>query len=93
MVVFGLASGLQLQQSVNGRGLMAGQLGQPLGGSAGGRDQYHGRPLGGGELDNRADGEALAAPRPPGQHRDLAGERQRDRLLLAGREVLAGPAL
>ena len=72
---------------------MAGQFGQPLGGPAGGRDQDHGRLLGGGELDNRADREALPAPRPAGQHRDLAGECELDRLLLAGREVLPGPAL
>ena len=91
-VVFGVAAGLQLQQPVNGGGLVAGQLGQPLGGPAGGRDQHHGRLLGRGELDDGADGEALAAARPAGQHRDLAGERELDRLLLAGREVLAGPA-
>ena len=72
---------------------MAGQLRQPLGGPAGGRNQHHGRVLGRGELDDRADGEALAAPRPAGQHRDLAGERELDRRLLAGREVLTGPAL
>jgi hypothetical protein len=91
-VVFGVAVGLELQQPVNGGGLVAGQLGQPLGGSAGGRDQHHSRVLGGGELDDGADGEALAAPRPAGQHRDLAGERERDRVLLAGRELLAGSA-
>ena len=92
-VVFRVAAGLELQQPVNGQGLMSGQLRQALGGPAGRRDQHHGRVLGGGELDDRADGEALAAPRPAGQHRDLARERERDRLLLAGGEVLAGLAV
>jgi hypothetical protein len=71
---------------------VAGQLGHPLGGPAGGRDQCHGGVLGRGELDDGSDGEALAAPRPAGQHRDLAGEGELDRLSLAGREVLAGSA-
>ena len=70
---------------------MAGQFGQSLGGAAGGRDQHHGGLLGGRERDDRADGEALAAARPAGQHRDLAGERELDRVELAGREVLSGP--
>ncbi len=70
---------------------MAGQLGQALSGSAGGRNQHDRGFLGGGELDDGADGEALSAPRAAGQHGDLAGERELDRLLLAGREVLAGP--
>jgi len=68
----------------------AGQLAQPLGGPAGGRDQHHGGLLGGGERDDRADGEALAAARPAGEHRDLAGERELDRVKLPDREVLAG---
>ena len=91
-VVFGVAAGLQLQQPVHGGGLVAGQLRQPLGGPAGGRDQHHGGLLGRGELDDGTDGEALAAARPAGEHRDLAAERELDRLLLLGGQVLAGPA-
>jgi hypothetical protein len=45
-VVSGVAAGLQLQQPVHGGGRVAGQLGQPFGGPAGGRDQHHGGVLG-----------------------------------------------
>ena len=40
-VVVGVAAGLQLQQPVDGRRLMAGQLGQALGGAAGRRGEDH----------------------------------------------------
>jgi hypothetical protein len=75
---------------VNSRGFVAGQFGQPFGGTAGGRNQHHGRLLGDGKRDDRVDGEALAAARPAGQHRDLAGQRELNRVKLARREVLAG---
>ena len=91
-VVFGVAAGLQLQQPVHGGGRVAGQLGQPLGGPAGGRDQHHGGLFGRGELDDGADGETLPAARPAGEHRDLAAERELDRLLLPRCQVLAGLA-
>ena len=67
-----VAAGLQLEQPVDGRGLVAGQLGEPLGGAAGRGGQHDLRVPGARELDHGADGEALAAAGAAGQHRDLA---------------------
>jgi hypothetical protein len=41
VAVVGVAAWLQLQQPVNGGSVVAGQLRQPPGGPAGGRDQHH----------------------------------------------------
>ena len=64
-VVSGVAAGLQLQQPVNGERLVAGQLRQPLGGPAGGRDQHHGGVLGRRELDDERTVKLLPQPGPP----------------------------
>jgi hypothetical protein len=91
--VLGVASWLQLEQPVDGGGLMAGQLGEPLGGTAGrgGKDDL-GVP-GTGELDYGADGEALAAAGAAGQHRDFTCQGELDRFGLLGGEVRAGTRL
>ena len=92
-VVFGVAAGLQLQQPVHGGSVVAGQLGQPFGGPAGGRDQHHGGLLGRGELDDGTDGEALPAAGAAGQHGHLLREGELGRLLLPGGQVLPGPGV
>jgi len=92
-VVFGVTAGLQLQQPVHGGGLVAGQLRQPLGGPAGRCDEHHPGVLGRGESDDGADGETLAAARAAGEHRDLAGQRELDRLLLPWGQVQASPCV
>ena len=92
-VVFGVAAGLQFQQPVHGGRVVAGQLRQPLGGPAGGRDQHHGGVLGRGELDDGADGEALPAAGAAGQHGHRLREGELGRLLLGGGQVLPGPGV
>ncbi len=47
-----VAAGLQLQQPVDGRGLVTGQLGEALGGAAGRRGQDNLRPAGLRQLDH-----------------------------------------
>jgi len=89
-IVGGVPAGAQLQQPMHGGGGMSGQLGQALGGTSGRRHQGDLGLLGGGEFDDGTDGEALAAPRPTGQHRDLRGQREPNRLLLLGSEVVTG---
>ena len=81
---------LELQQPVHRRGLVPGQLGQPLGGPAGRRDQRDFRVPGPRQRHDRADGEALAAAGAAGQHRDLLRERHLDRVGLLGGQLRAG---
>ena len=64
-VVFGVAAGLQLQQPVHGGGLVAGQLGQPFGGPAGGRDQHHAGLLGRASSTMERTVKLLPQPGPP----------------------------
>ena len=90
-VISGFAAGLRLQQPMHGQRVLPGQLGEALGGPAGGRDQQHCGLLGCGKRDDGADSEALAAARPAGEHSHLAGESKLDGVLLAGSEILAGP--
>ena len=59
----GVPAGPQLQQPVHGGGRVPGQLGQPFRGPPGRRGQHDLRALRRGQLDDRPDGEALAAAR------------------------------
>ena len=82
----------ELQQPVDGGGVVAGQFGQALGGPAGGGGQHDPGALGPGQLDHRPDGEGLAAAGAAGQDRDLGGQGEPDRVGLFGGEFGAGPA-
>src|SRR5690606_36751961 len=83
----GVAAGAQLQQPVDGGGLVAGQLGQALGGAAGGGGQDDLGAFGAGQQHDRADGEALAAAGAAGEHGDLVRQRQADGLALFGGQL------
>ena len=87
-----LAARPQRQQPVDGGRLVAGQLGQPLGGPAGRRGQHDPGALGPGQLHHRPHGERLPAAGPAGQHRDPRGQGQPHRVGLFRRELGAGPA-
>ena len=88
----GVAARAQLQQPVDGGRFVAGQFGEPLGGPAGGGGQHDLGALGPGQLHHRADGERLPAAGAAGQHRDLGGQGEPDRVGLFRGELGAGPA-
>ena len=72
-----------LEQPVQGPGLPAGGLAQPLGGPAGRRRQGDGGGLGGQDLEDAVDQGGLAHARPAGDHQQLGAQRQAHRLPLA----------
>ena len=83
-------AGLDFQQPVDGLGLHAGRLGQPLGGAAGGGAQQAAHLLGPQDQQDGVDQRRLADARPAGDDQRPAGQRLLQRLPLAGRQLLAG---
>ena len=75
-----LTARAQRQQPVDGGRLVPGQLGEPLGRPAGRRGEHDPGSLGPGQLHHRAHGVGLPAAGTAGQHRDLRGQGQPDRV-------------
>ena len=77
---------LQLEQAVECRRLLAGRLGHPLGGAAGGSGEQHALALLAEDLDEGADEGRLAGARSAGEHQHLAEHGAADRLVLGRSE-------
>ena len=79
------AAVVHLQQAVDGGGLAAGQLAQPLGGPAGGGAEGHPLGLRLEDAEDGLDGGGLAGAGAAGQHQTVLGHRLTDGLPLLGR--------
>lgn len=86
---------VELQQAVDGLGLAAGGLVEPLGGAPGRRGEQDAKVLCQKHLDDRADDRGLAGTGAAGHHHQLVRDRGLDRGLLARGErdahLLLGP--
>ena len=76
---------VHLQQAVDGGGLAAGQLAQPLGGPPGGGAEGHPLGLAFQHVEHRLDGGGLAGAGPAGQHQAVFGDSPADGFPLLGR--------
>ena len=83
-------AGSDFQQAVDGLGLEAGRLREPLGGAARGSAQQAPHLLGPQDQQDGVDERRLAHARPAGDDQHPAGQRLPERVPLAGRQLLAG---